>query len=87
MTVNANVVELKPYQRPEGLGTTTAIQEFNYVIDPNRFYDIKEAAKLLHCEVSTMYSYNHNRRIKYYKRGGEVLYKGKDLLNFLVEVA
>ena len=65
---------------------STALEQ-NRVIIPDGLYSIEEAAELLRCKVSTMYSYTHKKIIRYLKCGGKILFKGQDLLNFLVVVA
>ncbi len=44
---------------------------------------ITEAAKFLNKKKSTMYSYNYQNSIPYTKNGGTILYRRKDLKNFM----
>lgn len=51
--------------------------------EEKEFYSIEEAAKIIGVKTQTLYQYNTNRMINYYKVGKRCMYKMDDIMNFM----
>jgi hypothetical protein len=51
--------------------------------EEKEYYSIKEVAEIIGVKIQTLYQYNTNRLIKYYKVGKKCMYKMEDIMEFM----